>query len=593
MPHIILVAVLTVLLACSVSAVSRAAAGDEKAASLVPDAVFYHGKIVTVDDRFSLAEALAVRGERIVAVGRDEDVLRLAGPRTRRVDLGGKTAMPGLIDSHLHLMSSAMYEFDHEVPQMDSIADVLAYVRLRAGVLSPGEWISIQQVFVTRLRERRFPTRQELDQAAPRNPVCFSTGPDAALNSMALRLSGIDKDFKITDGQAGQVERDPRTGEPTGMLRNCHRFIKLRSSAKTPTAADQRQRLKALLAAYNEVGITSVTDRDTSDADIEVIRAVHQRGELTCRVYITYHLDAQMPWEQIRARVRQAVEHPLRRYDNMLWLHGIKIYLDGGMLTGSAYMREPWGVSRIYSITDPQYRGLLFIKPEKLVRIARLVLGSDLQLTAHCVGDGAVETLVSAYEQVNREFPVRPKRPCMSHANFMTLRAIRTMQAIGVVADLQPIWLLLDGATLGAQFGDRRLEYFQPYKSFFEHGVIVGGGSDHMQKIGRRRSINSYDPFLGMWITLVRQPRWTGEPLHPEQAITRQQAIRLYTINCAFLTFEEKEKGSLEKGKLADFIVLDKDILTCPVDEVKDIEVGQTWLGGKQVFARHAAGGRE
>ena len=255
------------------------------------------------------------------------------------------------------------------------------------------------------------------------------------------------------------------------------------------------------------------------------------------------------------------------------------------MLTGSAYMRQPWGVSKIYAITDPQYRGLLFIEPERLYRIARLVLGSGLQLTAHSVGDAAVEAMVDAYERVNGELPVRPIRPCLCHANFMTPAAIEKMRRLGVVADMQPIWLYLDGATLKEQFGDARLTWFQPYKTLMERGVTIGGGSDHMQKIGRRRSINSYDPFLGMWTTLVRRPRWTAAPLHPEQALDRAQAIRLYTINNAYLTFDEKDKGSLETGKLADFIVLDRDILTCPINAIKDIEVRETWLGGQRVFA--------
>ena len=216
----------------------------------------------------------------------------------------------------------------------------------------------------------------------------------------------------------------------------------------------------------------------------------------------------------------------------------------------------------------------------------RTALANDLQPTAHTVGDGAVETLVAAYEKVAQEFPVRDKRPCISHSNFMSLEAIEKMQRLGIVADLQPVWLYLDGATLTAHFGDRRLAYFQPYKTLFERGVTVGGGSDHMQKIEPERSINRYSPFLGLWTTLARQPRWTDKPLHPEQRITREQAIRLYTINNAYLTFEEKQKGSLEPGKLADFIILDKDILTCPVDQIKDIAVQSTYLGGRAVFER-------
>jgi hypothetical protein len=168
----------------------------------------------------------------------------------------------------------------------------------------------------------------------------------------------------------------------------------------------------------------------------------------------------------------------------------------------------------------------------------------------------------------------------------MSLEAVEKMQRLGIVADLQPAWLYLDGTTLRQHFGQERLTYFQPYKTLFERGVTVGGGSDHMQKIEPERSINRYSPLLGIWTTLARQPRWTDKPLHAEQRITRQQAIRLYTINNAYLTFEEKQKGSLEPGKLADFIILDKDILTCPVDQIKDIAVQATYLGGKAVFER-------
>ena len=549
-----------------------------------PDLILHHGKIVTVDPQFRVVEAMAVRGDRILAVGASDEVLRLAGPKTGRIDLDGRTVMPGLIDSHSHPPDAATYEFDHPVPEMETVADVLAYIRSRAKALAPGQWIGVQQVFITRLRDPRFPTRQELDEAAPENPVFFRTGPDCAVNSLALKLSGIDRDFKVADGQAGYIERDPATGEPTGVLRNCSRFVKYKSSGKTPAAQDRYDCLKALMAAYNEAGITGVTDRMATDGSIATYQQLKDKGELTCRIYLTYYVDAQAPMEQVEAGILKAARHPLHKYDNMLWLRGLKVFLDGGMLTGSAYMREPWGVSRIYGIADPTYRGLLFIQPEKLQKIARLAMENDLQPTAHSVGDGAVHALIDAYEAVNRDLPVRARRPCISHSNFMSAEAVEKMRAIGIVADLQPAWLYLDGAVLLTQFGDKRLAYFQPYRTLIDRGVVVGGGSDHMQKLGGLRSINPYNPFLGMWTTIARQPRRTDAPLHPEQNITRQEAIRLYTINNAYLTFEEREKGSLEAGKLADFILIDRDILTCPTDEVRDIKVRETWLGGKRVY---------
>ncbi len=551
------------------------------------DLVAYHGKIVTVDPQFRIAEALAVKGDRILAVGSDAEILALAGPETQRVDLGGKTVLPGLIDSHTHPVGAAMYEFDHPVPDMETIADVLAYIKSRADALPPGEWISVSQVFITRLKEQRYPTREELDRVAPRHPVVFRTGPDASLNSLALKLSGIDRNFKITDGQPGRIERDPKTGEPTGIVRSASRFIKYRPSGRQPTTEDYLARLKALLADYNSVGITSIVDGDTSDQEVELYRQLKQRSQLTCRTFLALSVDAQMPLEKIQERLRQAARSPLHAYDNMLWLRGAKSYLDGGMLTGSAYMRQPWGVSKVYAIDDPNYRGMLYIEPDKLYRIMREALANDLQFTAHSVGDGAVHAFLDACERIARnDFPVRDKRPCITHSNFMSLEAVRKMAELGVVANMQPAWLWLDAATLLKQFGNERLAYFQPYRTIFELGAVAGGGSDHMQKIGSLRSINPYNPFLGIWVALTRRARWLDEPLHPEQAITREQAIRFYTANNAYLTFEEKEKGSLESGKLADFVVLDRDILTCPVDEIRHIQVKQTWLGGKLVYRR-------
>jgi predicted amidohydrolase YtcJ len=519
-----------------------------------------------------------------VAVGTNAAVQALAGPETKQIDLAGQTVIPGLCDSHVHATGAAMYEFDHPVPDMDTVGDVLQYIAARAASREPGDWIVVNQVFITRLRDQRYPTRRELDAAAPKNPVMFRTGPDCALNTLALELSGIDKEFRIPEGESGLVERDPETGEPTGILRNASRFVKSKSTDKKATADDRRERLRLLLADYNAVGITSIADRAASDDGIASYQALKDRGELTCRVFLSYGVNGQADWDSIAKGIQKAADHPLHQPDPWLWLRGIKVFLDGGMLTGSAYMRQPWGKSEIYSITDADYRGLRFIPAEPLERMARYALERDLQFTAHSVGDGAVHALIEAYAAIDRDLPVRERRPCITHCNFMSAEAIARMKALGIVADLQPAWLWLDGATLTKQFGPERLAYFQPYKSIFEAGVIVGGGSDHMQKIGSLRSINPYNPFLGMWIAVTRQPRRMDGPLHAEQRITREQALRLYTINNAYLTFAEQQKGSLEPGKLADFAILTADLLTCPEDQIREVTAAATYVGGKRVF---------
>ncbi len=552
-----------------------------------PNLILHNGKVVTVDREFSIAEAVAISGDRITAVGTNGEVRSLAASDTRLVDLEGKTVLPGLIDTHTHPLGAALYEFDHAVPDMETVEDVLDYFRQRARVVPEGSWIRLQQVFITRLREQRYPTRAELDDAAPNHAAYFRTGPDASLNSLALELSGIDKDFRIPQGELGRIEREA-DGEPTGIIRSGAHLIKFEESQRAPTREDQRQRLKELLVAYNQVGLTSIADRNASPEAVELYEELLERDELTARVFVSAAINAQAPLEDIEASIAKLARHPRHRYGSMLWLRGIKFFLDGGMLTGSAYMREPWGVSDVYSITDPNYRGLRFVPPGKTYAILRLALRHGLQPTAHCVGDGAVHALIDAYGEIDDEFRVRDMRPCITHANFMSPEAVERMAEIGIVADLQPAWLERDGATLLKQFGEARLRYFQPYKSLRDAGVIVGGGSDHMQKIGDMRSINPYNPFFGMWIALTRQPRWTDVTLQPEQRITRQDAIRLYTANSAYITFTEDEKGSLEVGKLADLIVLDRDILECPVEDVKRIRVERTYLGGRLV---HDAGG--
>jgi hypothetical protein len=245
-------------------------------------------------------------------------------------------------------------------------------------------------------------------------------------------------------------------------------------------------------------------------------------------------------------------------------------------------MRQPWGVSQIYSISDPDYRGLLFVSRDRLLPIVQAAAESGLQFTAHSVGDGAVHTLLDVYDELSTKMPIHKTRPCLTHANFLSREAIDQAARLGVVLDIQPAWLYLDSRTLTAQFGQDRLRYFQPLASLFAAGVTAGGGSDHMQKIGSLRSVNPYNPFLGMWITITRRARWFEGSLHPEEALTREQAIRFYTINNARLLFLEDQIGSLEPGKRADLIVLDRDILTCPVDEVRQTRCLKTYLNGRQ-----------
>ena len=317
-----------------------ALSGGASFANDFPDVILHDAKIVTVNSGFEIAQAIALKGERIQAVGSKDDILKLAGPDTKQISLGGKTVLPGLIDSHVHATGAAVYEFDHEIPPLETIDDVLKYVQKRAEILEDGQWIIMNQVFITRLRDQRFPNRHELDSVAPNNPVYFRTGPDAALNSMALTLNGIDKDFNITDGLPGKIEIDPATGEPTGVIRAAGRFIKTESSEKSPSQEERMAQLEKLLQDYNSVGITSIVQRSAGESDVTMFQTLKDQGKLTCRTFLCWGVSPDGEWS--------------------------KVFLDGGMLTGSAWMQKPWGVSTIYSITDPEYRGVLNIQPDRM-----------------------------------------------------------------------------------------------------------------------------------------------------------------------------------------------------------------------------------
>lgn len=550
------------------------------------DLILHRGKVITVDATFSIHEAIAVTDGKVQAVGRNADILKLRTPQTEVIDLKGRTVIPGLMDSHTHAPGASMTEFAHPLPQMDTIQDVLDYFAARAAVVPEGEWIVLQQVFITRLREQRYPTRAELDRVAPKHAVVFRTGPDASVNTLALQRNNIDRNFKIPEGVPGKVEVDEH-GEPTGVLRVFSNYFKSKTNDRVPTEADREKRLLALFNDYNSVGITSISDRSASEPDLKRYQRLRDEGKFTVRVAVSHSVQTLGPMEAIQQQIRAIGQHPLRAPDPLLRLIGIKTFLDGGMLTGSAYMRKPWGVSAVYSITDPEYRGQLFVPRERLLPMVRTTIESGLQFTAHSVGDGAVHLLLDVYDELAREgLPVRQTRSSLTHSNFMSREAVEQAARLGVVMDIQPAWLYLDTHTLVKQFGYDRLRYFQPLRTIFAAGGIAGGGSDHMQKVGSMRSINPYNPFLGIQTAVTRQSKWHPEPLHPEEALTREQALRFYTSNNAYLLFNEHLTGTLESGKFADLAILDTDLLTCPEDKIGVTQVLRTYLAGKLIFQR-------
>lgn len=550
--------------------------------------IVHNGKVVTLDAKSTVAEAVAVRDGKILAVGTNAEILKLKGDKTRIIDAGGKTVLPGLYDSHVHPTGVAVGEVGDPVPLLRSIVEVLDYIKKRTADTPEGNWIVIRYAFPTRLKEARFPTKAELDEAAPKHPVLYHAGPAGVANSVALKLSGVTKDTK--DPATGQVVKDAITGEPTGMLRNAYGVLKgVPGGGDNVSSEKKREAVKKLFSLYNEHGITSIADRNAGRGDLDLYLALQKDNELSVRVNVARGFGSSGSREEVGRRLdelpgKDGKGGPTGTGDSWVRIGPIKLFLDGGMLNGSAYMRKPWPRGETYQITQDDYRGLLFIQPEQLKIICEEAAKRKWAVTAHCAGEGAMDVLLDAYEFTDRFTPIKDLRFCITHANFPSQLNLERCKKLGVCADVQPAWLYKDGNTLLKVLGPERMRWFQPYKSWLDY-TTVGGGSDHMLRFDPLDSTNPWSPWLGVWVAITRKFE-QGGVLEPTEVLTREQALRLYTINNAYLGREEKEKGTLEVGKLADLIVVDRDVLTCPVDDIRTVKVLTTVVNGKIVYEK-------
>ena len=334
---------------------------------------------------------------------------------------------------------------------------------------------------------------------------------------------------------------------------------------------------------YNRAGLTSVVDRSENAEGFRAYGELHRRGELTVRTYLTWVVSLEGTPEQVRERIK-AIPLVTGCGDDWVRVGSLKAFLDGGILTGTAYLREPYGPhTQIYGYVDPGYRGVLAAPKANIIEMARVADELGWQMTAHVTGGGALDVLLDAYEAADKEKSIRDRRFTVTHGNFPNPDSIARAKKLGVVFDCQPAWHYFDGPAIKDVFGPARMKDFQPYRSLFDAGVVVAGGSDHMIGFDPRQAVNPYQPFFGMWMAITRRTV-DGTVMEPEQRISREEALRMWTLNAAYLSFEEKTKGSIEPGKLADFVVVSKDFLSCPVDQVKDIEALQTVVDAKTVY---------
>jgi predicted amidohydrolase YtcJ len=547
-----------------------------------PDVIYYHASILTMAPGQATAEALAIRGDRFTAVGSNARVLKTAGPATKKIDLGGKCIVPGIIESHVHPIGAALSEIDGPVPVVHSIAELQDYIRAQDRKLAPGRLIFVPKVYSTRLTDHRYPTRYELDAAAPKREVVSDNGYAAVVNSAVLQRLGITRD--TPQPANGRIVKDEK-GEPTGLILGAPQLLRSVRSTREVTAKDRLWALRSMLARYNSVGITSIYDRAEGPDGFRAYQTLHDSGGLTARATVTYLIPAQGTPAEVRAEIER-IPFVTGWGDDWLRVGTLKTIADGGILIGTAYLREPWGEhTGIYGFVEADYRGVLSVPKENLFEMAKTAAELGWQMTAHTTGGGATDLLLDAYENANRTIPLKGRRFTVTHGNFPNAHAIERSKQLGVVYDIQPFWLYLDGPAIQDVFGPERMKDFQPLRSLVDAGIVVGGGSDHMIRFDPRAATNPYHPFLGMWIAVTRR-MVDGKVLNPEQRITRMEALKMWTWNGAYLMFAEKEKGSIEPGKLADLAVISKNYATCPENEIKDIEALRTVVGGKIVYDR-------
>jgi len=548
-----------------------------------PDLLLVNGTVLTVDEADTIAEALAIRAGRIVAVGTTSEISRLAGPRTGVIDLDGRTATPGLIDTHLHV-SPPSDQLDLSDPDIRTIADLQARLKEEVAKHPPGEWVRGRGWDEGKLAERRFLRASDLDAVSPANPVWLThtTGHYGVGNSLALKLAGVTRD--TPDPPAGTIERDA-AGNPTGLMKESATGLVTRAiggEGRGRGRGGAGGGLAAALAGFNREGLTAVKDPGVSAARFEQYRQMLEAGTLTVRVFALWRGGRTV--ESVDQTIRQMNGYPRLPQtigDGILTSGGVKLYIDGSGGARTGWMHDDWNLdstgveagNKGYPTTDPDvYR-------EQIRRLHE----AGIHVGTHAVGDRGMDVVVDAYADALRARPTRGLRHSIIHANLPTSHAIETMAMLQKTYDagypeLQPPFMWWIGDTYAGNYGPARSRRLLPLRTFAEQGILWAGGSDY--------SVTPYAARYGLWSSVARKTlRGTyGETAFGlDEAVDVRTALRSYTIWAARQLFLEDRIGSLEVGKDADIAVWDRNPYTIPADDLQNLRCEITLVAGRVV----------
>ena len=528
-----------------------------------------NGNIYTVNDNQPTAEAVAIKYGKIVFVGSNADAKKYEVKGVRVIDLKGRTVVPGLADAHYHFAGVGLREMTLNLEGTTSLEDFLAKVKARVDKAKPGEWITGRGWIETFWKPPVFPTRADLDRIAPNNPVYLTRadGHGAVVNSAAFKIAGITKETESPFG--GEIMKDKQTGEPNGMLLDRAQGLVGRHIPRE-TREQIEQALMLADKRSTSLGWTQVHDAGVSFDQIEMVKKLYSEGKLKIRLYEAIR----GPGADAQKLLREGAITGL--FDNRLTVRTIKVSIDGALGSKGAALLEPYA--------DHDTTGFLTQKEEDVVPLLKEALKKGIQVEVHAIGDLANRTILDWYERAFNEVPPIQRqdrsdpRWRVEHAQIVHPDDIPRFAKMKIIPSMQPSHAIGDLHFAPSRLGLKRLEGAYAWQTFIKQGNIIAGGSDAPVERG--------EPMIEFYAAVARKDLkgFSGEGWHPEQKVTREQALKMFTIWAAYAAFEEKMRGSVEPGKLADLTVLSNDIMKIAEPEILKTKCVMTIINGEIVF---------
>jgi len=537
------------------------------------DIAYINGKVYTVDQKFSTATAFGISDDRFAIVGTDQEVLAHCTPDTPVVDLKGQVVLPGLTDAHLHVTGTGALKMELNIvgKQKQEILDMVAEAYK---TVKPGEWIVGRGWINDEWTDcTAFPCKEELDAVAPDAPVYLKRGcgHGAWANSKAFELVGITDDTPSPVG--GEIMKKP-DGTLLGIVTD--QAQEPFNKAIPPYNKEQIQKI-ALLAqeGFFEVGITSVHDAGSFDYWADAWEELYQQKLLKMRMYISLRVVGRPSYEELLEYSKRFYDRGMRigAYDNRLTYRAYKISGDGSLGSRSAWMLDDYSDA-------PGNKGCGKWTDEELYNLLYPAHRAGFQIWYHGIGDAACRQALDCFERLQSEWPRPDCRHRIEHSQCLAPEDIGRYKQLGVIPTHQTVFLRTDKRVAELRWGKERMKGAYAWRTLIDQGNVIPNGTDS--------PVENFNPFVSMYCAVARKDEH-GLPeggWYPEEAMTREEAIRSYTSWAAYAAFEEHIKGSIELGKLADFIVIDRDIMTCPEDEIKSIQVLQTVVGGETVYTK-------